>query len=141
MARERTSKIKLVHPDKSGPDPSQQTLLDIAAQRGILAAAQTAQAAKDGQRLASDEDEEPLIGRLGEAVIWSISLTTLHLTFDILTQNQYAATIQWDGVVNRSLRAFVGTSASPPIVFLILCPFFLFLLLSTVPVLPYLHTD
>ncbi|KAL3423232.1 hypothetical protein PVAG01_04979 [Phlyctema vagabunda] len=98
MARQRKQKqedvndIKLVQPDRSGPDPTQQTLLDLADQRGLF-----------------DEhtgQEEPLVGRLGDSILWTLSLTMLHTTLDVLVQHQYAVDISWAAIVSRSLQAF-----------------------------------
>lgn len=95
MARQRKEKdvkVKLTQPDRSGPDPSQQSLLDIAEQRGLL---------KDG-----DTDEEPLVGRFGESILWGLSLTMLHFTLDVLVSNQYAVEIIWRNLITRAAQAF-----------------------------------
>jgi hypothetical protein len=96
--KEKEPKIKLAHPNRSGPDPTQQTLLDLAEQRGLL----------KGQ--ADDEegmdDEEPLVGRLGESILWSMSLTMLHFTLDVLVANQYAMQIIWPDLISRTAQAF-----------------------------------
>lgn len=90
MAKNRKEpKIKLKRPDKSGPDPSQQTLFDIAQQRGLL-------------------EDEVLIGRVGESILWSMSLTMVHFTFDVLVASQYAVDIEWLTLAKRTLQAFPG---------------------------------
>ncbi len=74
-------KLKLSQPDRSGPDPSKQTLLDIAEKRGLLKT--------DEEKDINDgEPEEALVGRFGEAFLWSISLTMLHFTLDVLVAHQ-----------------------------------------------------
>ena len=99
MGRKMDAKIKLAHPDRSGPDPSQQTLLDIAEKRGLLKAQQ---AAEDGL----DESGEALVVRIGESILWSTSLTMLHFTLDVLVANQYAVAIKWPALITRTLQAF-----------------------------------
>jgi len=105
MGRKKDAKIKLAHPDRSGPDPSQETLLDIAEKRGLLKAQQ---AAEEGL----DESGEPLVGRLGESILWSISLTMLHFTLDVLVANQYAVAIKWPALIARTIQAFPSKSPS-----------------------------
>jgi hypothetical protein len=106
MGRKKDAKIKLAHPDRSGPDPSQETLLEIAEKRGLLRAQQDAE---DG----IDESGEPLVGRLGESILWSISLTMLHFTLDVLVANQYAVAIKWPALFVRTAQSFPST-AQPP---------------------------
>ena len=118
MARQRRQKekssdeIPLAHPDKSGPDPSRQTLLNLAAERGLLdPEIQKRKTAKlpDGAVRIKEEDEEDFsMGRFGESVLWSSSLAMLYFTFDVLTQNQYAEEISFPRVAAQSLQAFVG---------------------------------
>ncbi|KAE9373567.1 hypothetical protein N431DRAFT_504206 [Stipitochalara longipes BDJ] len=109
MGRKKDAKIKLARPDRSGPDPSQETLLDIAEKRGLLKAQQ---AAEEGL----DESGEPLVGRVGESILWSISLTMLHFTLDVLVANQYAVAIKWPALITRTAQAF-------PIIFLLFYSF------------------
>jgi hypothetical protein len=119
MARQRRQKdaspsdIPLAHPDKSGPDPSRKTLLDLAAKRGLLDP--EIQNRKPGTLPAGSiplRDEQPVIGRFGESVLWSISLAMLHFTLDVLTQHQYAEVLSWPRVIKQSLQAFGGTFLS-----------------------------
>lgn len=105
MGKRKDAKIKLAQPDRSGPDPSQETLLEIAEKRGLLKAQQ---AAEEGL----DESGEPLVGRLGESLLWSISLTMLHFTLDVLVANQYAVAINWPALVARTAQAFPSTLQS-----------------------------
>lgn len=105
MARRRAqeepspSTIALKQPDRSCPDLSRETLLGIADKRGL-----------NGGDASTELNElsNPPIGRLGEAILWSISLAMLHFTFDVLTQNQYAVEISWSSITAKSLQAFVG---------------------------------
>lgn len=115
MARQRRQKdvsstdIPLAHPDKSGPDPSRQTLLNLAAERGLLdPSTQNRKAGKLPAGSVPLRDEQPIIGRFGEAVLWSSSLAMLHFTLDVLTQHQYAEVLSWPRVITQSLQAFGG---------------------------------
>ena len=101
--KEKDVKIKLAHPDRSGPDPSQETLLEIAEKRGLLKAQQDTEEGLD-------ESGEPLVGRLGESILWSISLTMLHFTLDVLVANQYAVAIKWPALFARTAQAFPSES-------------------------------
>lgn len=106
MARQRKEKevkIKLKQPDRSASDPSRQTLLDLAEQRGLLKLQ-----GQDGE----SEDDEPPVGRLGESILWSLSLTMLHFTLDVLVSNQYAIEIVWRDLVVRAAQAFPGKPLS-----------------------------
>jgi hypothetical protein len=110
MARPRKEKnviVTLKQPDRSGPDPSRQTLLDIVEQRGLLQA-QDGEEGFDGDV----EDGGPLIGRLGESIVWSLSLTMLHFTLDVLVSHQYAVEIVWRDIVVRAAQAFPSKSMS-----------------------------
>ncbi|CZT10785.1 uncharacterized protein RAG0_15148 [Rhynchosporium agropyri] len=118
MARHRTPKtpkpIPLVQPDRSGP--SSATLLEIAEQRGLL---KTYDGQPDRSSLGSrvqfpPKDAEALVGRLGESVLWSISLTMLHFTLDVLISHQYGAdSIVWRDICWRTVQAF-------PVIFLLI---------------------
>jgi len=112
MPRQRPPKgasarnIPLQQPARSRPDISQETLFDIAEKRGLLKEKNGASIlANDGF---IEESNDPPIGRLGEAFLWSISLTMLHFTFDVLVQHQYAVEISWRKIVRSSLQAFGG---------------------------------
>jgi len=112
--KEKDAKIPLKKPDRSGPDPSQETLLQMAEQRGLLNIPQAVGKGKGkGKNKAEPAaDEEPLIGRLGESILWTFSLTMLHFSMDVLVARQYAVEIEWDKLIKRSLQAFPGTLPS-----------------------------
>ena len=93
----------MAHPDRSGPDPSQETLLEIAAKRNLL------RTQIDREKELEAEEAEVLVGRIGESILWSVSLTMLHFTLDVLAMNQYAIDINWSKVVKRASQAFPGT--------------------------------
>lgn len=98
--------IPLKQPDRSGPDPSNETLLDIAAKRGLL----KEEANKESQEGSTDEPLGAQVGRLGESILWSISLAMLHFTFDVLAQHQYAEEISWGELFVRGAQAGGGKS-------------------------------
>jgi hypothetical protein len=102
----RSPNITLQHPDRSAPNPSRETLLDIAEKRGLLKEEESA--AGDGDNAGADEEVDEPIGRFGEAVLWSISLAMLHFTLDVLAQHQYAVEISWWSITTKSLQAFAG---------------------------------
>jgi hypothetical protein len=116
MARRRTEKetaspnIRLKQPNRSAPDPNHETLLDIANKRGLLK--ESDKAVENGNNTTSEEDNNPPIGRLGEAILWSISLAMVHLTFDLLVQHQYAVAISWTDIALHSVQAF-GSKSFP----------------------------
>jgi hypothetical protein len=110
MARRASKKasataIPMAKPDRSGPDPSYETLLDIAAKRGLLKTADDS--TTEAKEEAAKGAEEPG-SRLGESILWSISLAMLHFTFDVLVQHQYAESISWPTLVLRGVQAFGG---------------------------------
>lgn len=106
------STIPLKKADRSGPDPSKATLLDLAEKRGLLNPEnhrlKDGSLPKGAQRIRPESEEED-IGRLGNAVLWSISMAALHFTFDVLTQHQYSESIVWGKIVKRALEAFLST--------------------------------
>ncbi|KAL7917684.1 hypothetical protein ACQKWADRAFT_324434 [Trichoderma austrokoningii] len=110
MAKNRKEKpIKLRQPDRSGP--SEQTLLQLAAEQQLFK-----KAAKRERQLAGNEDDDdddeaqmsPGAERFLEALLYTATLTTLHVTFDVLVMNQYGTAIKWDRVVQNAGRAFIA---------------------------------
>ncbi|KAK4187170.1 hypothetical protein QBC35DRAFT_241422 [Podospora australis] len=109
MARQRKEpkQIKLKHPDRSGPAPGEQTLLDLAMQRNLFAEAEKRQKAirkkatskktqKSGNHDISDEDDEdeatlsPAAERVLETLLWTSCISMLHFTLDVLVHHQYS---------------------------------------------------
>ncbi|KAK7936718.1 uncharacterized protein PG986_015156 [Apiospora aurea] len=45
--------------------------------------------------------------RVLEALLWSVSLCTLHFTLDVLVQQQYAVELEWHTIIIRTLRALL----------------------------------
>ena len=131
MARRRRDKspasIKLKHPDRDGP--SEKTLLELAEQQGLFAKVQEGEAAlkpKTTSKPTGAPHEEsdalpPIVERIFETLLWTISLTALHFTLDVLVQNQYAAEISWPKVISRAGQAFLGAFSLSPLLF---SPFF-----------------
>jgi hypothetical protein len=97
--KEKEAKIKLKQPDRSGPDPSTETLLSIAANRGLLKIPQ-------GKDESEGHEDEPLTGRLADSILWSITLTMLHFTLDVLVTHQYAVELSWPVIFKRTAQAF-----------------------------------
>ena len=113
MARQRKEnnvKIKLKQPDRSGPSPSEETLLSMAEKRGLL------KTPDDG--LKDENLDEPVIGRLAESILWSITLTMLHFTLDVLVTHQYSVELSWPVIIKRSAQAF---PSMPPTYRIIIC--------------------
>lgn len=109
--RRRASGIELKQPDRTGP--SKQTLLDLAEQRGLFNKAQEREESiRTKAPAAPADDPEPLppvVERIFETLLWTISLSTLHFTLDVFVQNQYAAEISWPKILGRTGQAFLGT--------------------------------
>jgi len=116
MARQRSEqrakspKIKLQQPDRSGPDPSHKTLIDLAEERSLFAQADAINVKTTEN---DDEDGEALVGRLGESILWSLSLAMLHFTLDVLVCHQYAIDISWPEIISRAAQAFPSNPFYP----------------------------
>jgi hypothetical protein len=108
MAKNKEPKIKLRQPDRSGPDPTKQTLLDLAAERGLLQDPPST-TAKDSN---SNDEVDDGVGRLAEALLWSFTLTMGHLTLDVLVANQYAIALDWQELWTRTWHAFPSMQPS-----------------------------
>ncbi|ORY15255.1 hypothetical protein BCR34DRAFT_478240 [Clohesyomyces aquaticus] len=96
----------LQHPDRSGPKGK--TLFDLADERQReLNKAKPAgwNLNKDntpaGERPFNDEDP---IGPAGNAVLYSISLATLHLTLDVVVYSQYREDVVWSEILQRAAK-------------------------------------
>ncbi|KAI0004768.1 hypothetical protein F4779DRAFT_68319 [Xylariaceae sp. FL0662B] len=109
-ARE-ASKIKLAHPDRSGP--TEATLLQLAQDRELFEKADRQKRRQHGNSQDAEEaegDGEPLsptTERVMDAILWSLSLSMLHFTLDVLVQHQYAVAISWPKIVTRTTQAFL----------------------------------
>ncbi|KAG9240347.1 hypothetical protein BJ878DRAFT_297639 [Calycina marina] len=109
QCKEKSENIKLKQPNRLGQDPSRKTLIDIAEERRLFQQA----AIQNGNTPANLDDEDSLVGRLGESIFWSLSLSMLHFTLDVLVSHQYAVDISWPVIAGRAAHAF-------PIIFLLI---------------------
>lgn len=121
QARQRREKsandIKLAHPDRSGP--SEQTLLDFAQERNLFDQADRDPRNKNRIVDDSDDDEEedgPKLSSTAERVmdtlLWVVSLSMGHSTFDFMVQYQYAQDIEIGAIAARTGQAFIRRSHS-----------------------------
>ncbi|KAK7717702.1 hypothetical protein SLS64_003197 [Diaporthe eres] len=125
MVRERKEKraknIKLKQPDRSGP--TDKTLFDIAQERNLFKQAaakerknkrQHGEGAEEDDGEEEEEEEEgipPGAERILETLLYTVSLTMLHLTLDVLVQQQYAIEIEWFKIIQRDLQALMVFTA------------------------------
>lgn len=118
MVRERKEKraknIKLKQPDRSGP--TEKTLFDIADERNLFKQAldkERKNKRQNGEALEGDDDDDdeglsPGAERFLETMLYSVSLAMLHLTLDVLVQQQYAMDMEWLKIAQRALQALMG---------------------------------
>ena len=94
----------LKHPDRSGPkgktlfelaEERQRELDKLNPQKYTLHTNNT----PPGERPFNDEDP---IGPLGNAILYSISLATLHLTLDVIVYTQYREEVIWGEILKRA---------------------------------------
>ncbi|KAI8960166.1 hypothetical protein F5Y11DRAFT_274036 [Daldinia sp. FL1419] len=108
--RKAADGIKLAHPDRSAA-PSEDTLLKLAQDRNLFEDAERKKRknAKDSDSESDDGDEllSSTADRILEAMLWSISLSMLHFTLDVLVQHQYAISIIWPQIIIRSVQASI----------------------------------
>lgn len=120
MARKRRDKspsgIELKHPDRSGP--TEKTLLQLAEERKLFEQAKKRQdairkkQAKDADGGDGGDDGPglpPAVERVLETLLWSVSLSMLHFTLDVLVQHQYSVDkVVWSKVCLRTSQALLG---------------------------------
>lgn len=118
MVRERKEKraknIKLKQPDRSGP--TEKTLFDIADERNLFKQAldkERKNKRQNGEVLEGDDNDDdeglsPGAERFLETLLYSVSLAMLHLTLDVLVQQQYAMDMEWLKIAQRALQALMG---------------------------------
>ncbi|KAF2258516.1 hypothetical protein CC78DRAFT_113732 [Lojkania enalia] len=94
----------LKHPDRSGPKGK--TLFELAEERqheldkGNPARRNINENnTPPGERPFNDEDP---IGPVGDAILYSISLATLHLTLDVIVYSQYREDVIWPEIFKRA---------------------------------------
>lgn len=133
MARKRRerspSDLKLKQPDRSGP--TEKTLIQLAQERGLFDEAKKREeiiakkSAVVTSRQPSDDEEgseeaglPPSVERVLETVLWTVSLSMLHFTFDVLVQHQYSIDrVVWSRVLMRFGQALLGEVGTFPIVY------------------------
>ncbi|KAI0892840.1 hypothetical protein F4806DRAFT_225513 [Annulohypoxylon nitens] len=98
----KAANIKLAHPDRSGP--TEETLLKLAEDRNLFEQAERRQG-KQPNEIDDDEPLSPRAERIMDAILWSVSLSMLHFTLDVLVQHQYAISIEWHRIVIRAIQA------------------------------------
>ena len=96
---EESVKNILKHPDRSGPKGK--TLFELADERQ-----RELDAKKPKSRLVAAQEalNEP-VGAVGDAILYAISMTALHLTLDVIVYNQYREAILWDEIFKRAVTA------------------------------------
>ncbi|KAL1598574.1 hypothetical protein SLS59_006861 [Nothophoma quercina] len=96
---EESVKNILKHPDRSGPKGK--TLFELADERQ-----RELDAAKPKSKIVQAQEalNEP-VGAAGDAILYAISMTALHLTLDVIVYNQYREAIVWDEILKRAAAA------------------------------------
>jgi hypothetical protein len=96
---EESVKNILKHPDRAGPKGK--TLFELADERQ-----RELDAAKPKSRIVEVQEalNEP-VGAVGDAILYAISMTALHLTLDVIVYNQYREAILWNEILKRALAA------------------------------------
>jgi hypothetical protein len=87
----------LKHPDRAGPKGK--TLFDLAEERQRELNKGKPGYSPRGEPVSDDED---LIGPLGNAILYSISLAALHLTLDVIVYSQYREEVIWSEIFTRA---------------------------------------
>lgn len=59
-----------------------------------------------GNILEAGLGEDEAIGPFGNALFWSVSLTMIHFTLDVLTYNQYRQEFEWWPIFQRTFSIF-----------------------------------
>jgi hypothetical protein len=96
---EESVKNILKHPDRAGPKGK--TLFEMADERQ-----RELDAAKPKSRIVEVQEalNEP-VGAVGDAILYAISMTALHLMLDVIVYNQYREAIVWDEIFKRAATA------------------------------------
>lgn len=104
---QKHAEIPMAQPDRSGPKGK--TLYEIAAERQAQLQAEGFYE-KEEERLkkqkaagygGGDEFSDEPLGAFGEAVLYSVALTMLHFSLDVLVYNQYRQEIEWGEIWRR----------------------------------------
>ncbi|KAK9783495.1 hypothetical protein SCAR479_00054 [Seiridium cardinale] len=109
----KAAQIPLSQPDRSGP--SEKTLLELAQERQLFDQADVRQRKLDKKPIVQDEEEDAeeaeissTAERILDVMLWSVSLSMLHFTLDVLVQQQYAVELSWIKAITRTLTALFG---------------------------------
>ncbi|KAF1940073.1 hypothetical protein EJ02DRAFT_240450 [Clathrospora elynae] len=104
---ENAVEMILKHPDYSGPKGK--TLFELAEerQRELDKANPAKRNALQPKTSASDStnEDEPAIGPIGDAILYSTSMAALHLTLDVIVYSQYREEILWNEIFWRAATA------------------------------------
>ncbi|KAF2838154.1 hypothetical protein M501DRAFT_1005017 [Patellaria atrata CBS 101060] len=100
-AKTYTPNIPLAQPDRSGPKGK--TLFDLAEERqALLDAGKPFEKRTDDPSGSSTEED---FGPVGDALLYTLSLSMLHFTLDVIVHHQYRESISWSEIVTRMLAA------------------------------------
>lgn len=100
----------LKHPDYSA-GPKGKTLFDLADERqreldkGKPFGWRSGQKPSAAAVAPNHDDDEAAIGPVGDAVLYSTSMTALHLTLDVIVYSQYREDIVWGEIITRAATA------------------------------------
>lgn len=97
----------LKHPDYSGPQG--QTLFQLAEerQRQLDKGKSTGRNTNESEASTSNlpVDSAPVLGPMGDAILYSTSMAALHLTLDVIVYSQYREDIIWNEIFVRAATA------------------------------------
>jgi len=92
--------VKLAHPNRS--KPKAKTLYEIAEEKRAQLEKKHPDKLKSSTSEHEDEDES--LGPLGESIVYSVALSIIHFTLDILVFYQYRREIEWKEIFFRAVR-------------------------------------
>ncbi|KAF1957981.1 hypothetical protein CC80DRAFT_37850 [Byssothecium circinans] len=90
----------LQHPDRSGPKGK--TLFELAEERQRELNKELGREQPEEGDTATEGES---LGPLGDAILYSMTMAMLHLTFDVLVYSQYREAIIWDEIIKRAASA------------------------------------
>lgn len=94
-------KFELKQPDRSGPKAK--TLYEIAEERRQeLMGGQPFDTNPDNVDFGSSDFSDEPLGPAGEAIFYSVALSMLHFTLDVLIYQQYRQNIEWGNIWKRT---------------------------------------
>jgi hypothetical protein len=120
------AKIKLRQPDRS--TPTAETLIQLAEEQGLFEKAERQREENQNAEKPTEPEEKgdgpglsPTAERIMDTILWSVSLAMLHVTLDVLVQNQYAVEISWPMVAIRAGQALAGKHTFSGLGDLVIC--------------------